>query len=42
MMTLEEEQALMEIFDEAMFVASFNAWCEAFESEYGSVDAPCL
>lgn len=42
MLTHEEEQALAEIFSAEVLQAEFHAWCEAMESEYGSVDAPCF
>ena len=42
MLTHEEEQALAEIFSEDVLQADFRAWCEALESEFGGMDAPCF
>ena len=42
MLTHEEEQALAEIFSTDALQAEFRAWCEAMETEFGGVDAPCF
>ena len=42
MLPHEEEQALAEIFSTDVLQAEFHAWCEAMETEFGGVDAPCF
>ena len=42
MLPHEEEQALAEIFSAEVLQAEFHAWCEAMETEFGGVDAPCF
>ena len=42
MLTHEEEQALAEIFSEAVLQEDFENWTLAMEAEFGGLDAPCF
>jgi len=42
MLTHEEEQALAEIFSEAVLQEDFENWTLAMEAEFGGMDAPAF